>query len=383
MKKSLITILILIIAILFTACNDKVNNDDINISQNKNEQIIEETTEEIISNYDFANVEDTPADMFVYEEGDFLGKDKIVHGISIKDYLGDNEIVKIPETIDNLPVLVISSDAFRNNQIINYVYMPDNVIFIEPNAFNYCKALKEVHLSENIYNIGNEAFAQCEQLVNINLPSNLTCLGWSAFSNCYELKNVTIPATLDALCPYTFNQCKNLTRVDLSKTQITEIGERVFQGCILLKEVILPTTLETIEPDAFYSSGLSKLKIGTNNSGFFVEDDILYQDKKVICSALDRKNKNVVIKDGTETIGYLAFAHSNIESVTVPASCEYVGRVSFHCDNLKRVDFLADDNSNLDVHSQTGFEYIDNIEIHYLGNVYTQETIDEFYAIFN
>jgi hypothetical protein len=79
------------------------------------------------------------------------------------------ESVVIPETINNLPVEVIKSEAF----------------VCETN-------LREIIISKNIWEVGSHAFFGCTSLTNITLGIELTSIGANSFNNCTALTSVVI-----------------------------------------------------------------------------------------------------------------------------------------------------------------------------------------------
>ena len=88
-------------------------------------------------------------------------------GVVITGYMGDKSEVNIPPKIQDLPVISIGDNAFREERLIN-VTIPDSVTEILVSAFAY------------------------NQLTSINIPNGVTLINESAFySN--KLTSVTIP----------------------------------------------------------------------------------------------------------------------------------------------------------------------------------------------
>ncbi len=127
----------------------------------------------------------------------------------------DTEIVEIPETINEKPVIAIGDDCFFN-----------------------CHDLKEVKLPGSILSIGIQAFALCKRITEIVFPDSVKEIGHHALRDCCGLKKVIMP--------------KGIKRLPVG----------IFAFCYLHDpEIILPEGLEEIEENAFWSAGVFDLQI--------------------------------------------------------------------------------------------------------------------------
>ncbi len=115
---------------------------------------------------------------------------------SIKKYLGTDENVEIPSSIEavvtdelretdvkrTLAVEKIGKTAFRDNQYIREVTLPDSVIRIRDGAF---KGSSIVHFegSDSLLSIGDEAFADCPQLETVKISPNTPEIGKKILEN--------------------------------------------------------------------------------------------------------------------------------------------------------------------------------------------------------
>ena len=116
--------------------------------------------------------------------------------VSIKKYLGTDENVEIPSSIEavvtdelretdvkrTLAVEKIGKTAFRDNQYIREVTLPDSVIRIRDGAF---KGSSIVHFegSDSLLSIGDEAFADCPQLETVKISRNTVEIGQKILEN--------------------------------------------------------------------------------------------------------------------------------------------------------------------------------------------------------
>ncbi len=116
------------------------------------------------------------------------------------------EILKIPDTIEGMPVTRIDSGAFRGVR------------------------LKRIILPEHLEIIGMNAFSAC-RLSEIQFPDSLEAIGAGAFASC------------------------DFTEVHLENTRVKVIADKCFGWCGMLKKVVFPDTLLSIENNAFVECG--------------------------------------------------------------------------------------------------------------------------------
>ena len=200
---------------------------------------------------------------FSYEEYD--GK------ATITGYLGDDAEVVIPEKIDGLVVDSIGTEAFRGNEHITSVTMPDTIEAIGPHAFYWCASLEDVTLSSQLTTIGSWAFAHCGSLSEITIPKTVTS-AHSAFSasgveiavleqgmtkvpeglffSAESLKSISFPDSVTEIGGQAFSSCSGLVSIELPNT-ITAIGGSAFSSCSALKEVSIPENVSSLGYGAF------------------------------------------------------------------------------------------------------------------------------------
>ena len=77
---------------------------------------------------------------------------------------------------------------------------------------------------------------------------NVSLIGFNAFEDC-GFKELSLPASLCDIYMNAFAYCKNLVKVDLSKTNVKEIG--CFANCYALEEVRFPQNLTGIGYECF------------------------------------------------------------------------------------------------------------------------------------
>ena len=91
-------------------------------------------------------------------------------GITITKYNGKQTSIRIPERIENLPVLKIAKNAFAETKVKS-VTLPSGCHEIDWFAFYGCHALTTVYISEKVTQIGYAAFDGCSKRLTRYCPS--------------------------------------------------------------------------------------------------------------------------------------------------------------------------------------------------------------------
>ena len=142
-------------------------------------------------------------------------------------------------------------------------------------AFYGCKELETITIPKNTAYIGKMAFADCYRLKEAVLPEGITSIGKRAFSGCEELGGIKLPDSVEKIGPYAFSECRSLASVRLPG-KLKTVEEGVFFQCRDLAEVNLPDSLKKIKKNAFSESGITRIVVPKNVTGF-------YEDKKGDC----------------------------------------------------------------------------------------------------
>ena len=93
------------------------------------------------------------------------------------------DLLCIPETINGRTVVGIDPQAFRNEDKIHAVFLPDTVTEIGSQAFENCSSLDMVVSGNGLETIGSDAFAGCDSLTGVEVPDSVTEIGDSAFGD--------------------------------------------------------------------------------------------------------------------------------------------------------------------------------------------------------
>ena len=104
----------------------------------------------------------------------------------------DAEEIIIPSVYNGLPVKKIGFGAFKGNDKLVSVIIPDTVQMIESAAFRDCRRLTKVVAGKQLRNIAEYAFAGCKSLKSITLPSTLHTFGIYSFDGCEEMTELNV-----------------------------------------------------------------------------------------------------------------------------------------------------------------------------------------------
>ena len=157
----------------------------------------------------------------------------------------------------------IREDQFKENDSIEYVYLPDTVTKIDENGFSRCRNLKSVSLSSKLESIGVFGFIECTSLEDIIIPDSVTFTDQCVMSTCYNLKKIDLSCnplyTLMSSDSFSYNY--SLETIEIPQN-IGIIGEHSFYCCSSLKSVTLHEGLKEIEYYAFLNcEKLKSIKI--------------------------------------------------------------------------------------------------------------------------
>lgn len=388
-KKLQIAALLLGVIVVFSACGTTQTDEGGSV-------VSTQTTTEPYKPFDFASLGEADSSSFAYQT-DYTGK------IEITSYIGTQQTVKIPQTINGVAVETVGAGAFKDTSV-TYVYIPDTVKHIESNCFEGCAELVEVRLSEQILTISEKCFMGCKKLVTVNVPATVKSIQNCAFYECFSLSDIVLPEGLERIYSGAFMYCNSLkninfpstligigeaafstsglTKVDWSKCTLLEtVQDRIFEDCRMLSELNFPVKTN-IRYDDFHNvfvgcTGLRTITVAENENGYFVENNVLYYNDLLLLAAQNNDVTDIVVKEGTTKINKFAFDGSNITSVTIPNSCTRLGRNAFSdCLSLRKV-VMSD---NITSMGQDVFSYGGEIEILYRGKTYTRDQVKELEA---
>ena len=126
-----------------------------------------------------------------FDVGGFaLSIDEEENVVEIGMYTGDDEKVRVPDTVDGLPVVGILANCFAGCDV-EEVKMGKYVYYIESYAFQWT-AIEEFEVPEGATYLGDHVFLECENLKNVTLPDSLETIGDNIFEGCVSEVEVVV-----------------------------------------------------------------------------------------------------------------------------------------------------------------------------------------------
>jgi hypothetical protein len=170
-------------------------------------------------------------------------------GICIKSYTGAGGAVRVPSTINGLPVTSLETNAFDNAINVTSVALPDSVINIGAGAFGGCANLTEVTLGSGVTNIGTFPVAASGPS-GFTIPNDITNLGNGVFGFS-ALTNVTVPYGVTNIGSSEFYLHFVRTGAKSAGNGVT-IGGGAFASCVMLSNLEIHNSVASIGDGAFY-----------------------------------------------------------------------------------------------------------------------------------
>ena len=159
---------------------------------------------------------------------------------SIKSNYSVENLIKFSE----LNVKSICSGAFRNNEKITYIDLPEGLNEISNSTFEGCNKLQAIDGSHSaLTSIGKRAFASCSSLATVNLPAALTDIGSEAFSGT-AISAIPELSSIKTLGSGVFANCRNLVSVNYT---LNAVYDDMFNGCSSLSTITWGTGNSNID----------------------------------------------------------------------------------------------------------------------------------------
>ncbi len=272
---------------------------------------------------------------------------------AVDGYTLADGVLKIP---DDLNVMYIGEEAFKDNDTIKKLIIPSSVVDIRARAFLNCTALEEVYFvsttkqpiaDADVAMIYENAFEGCVNLKKIDFSNTKTVtVAQDCFSGCTSLTSVVDMPSIGTMHhrafagtgltsvdlsglhmsgEYVFAGCNAITSVTTGR--FTAIGSYMFSDCLGLREKITIKTSK-IGEGAFY--GCTNLK-GVVFDGEGVKFDIGAVAFKNCGRNLDESFTAEIVKGGIRSIGKNAFDGSSLSSFdfTKLSGLEVLGENAF------------------------------------------------------
>ena len=294
----------------------------------------------------FKNYGAADSSAFEYEETD--------GGVAITLYKGSENIVVVPESIENKQVVEISAHSF-SGAALRAIYIPDSVKIIEKGAFDGCIGISTLRLpimgdgDDNAF-LGYAFGASAPDENAVTVPPSLdmlilgektTAISDDAFLGCKSLSAVILPDSVKSIGNAAFYECADLVYLSLG-CGVEEIGEYAFAYCGSMYCIDVSNTTKVENGALFGCTVLNNIKITTSENDFLGR---LFGAEKPEYNAdfVPESLRRVEIAEGSRTIPNRMFASCKyITEVVIPGSIETVGiRAFYACRSLGAVKMTS------------------------------------------
>ncbi|MBR2302374.1 MAG: leucine-rich repeat protein [Clostridia bacterium] len=260
-------------------------------------------------------------------------------------------------------VKIIGESAFNSCSYMTQFDVPANCESIGANAFAECSALETVTFGfqSKLKSIGNMAFFGCTSIEQLALPDsvtsigelafafaqltnfvvgkNVTELGWNVLMGCQKVESIKIEKVSNfSFLPYFFNEdnpsltsfivdnIDDYAQVGFSNefAHVFKGGAKLYVGDKQVTQLVLSEGITKIAPYAFsfleFGDVCIPSSVKTIGEGAFMQQENSTALKKISFAQGSR----------LETIGVMAFANSNIESIVLPDGLQTIENRAFY-----------------------------------------------------
>ncbi len=283
------------------------------------------------------------------------------------------------ESIDLSSVESIGANAFSYCRQLKSVVLGDKITVIPEYAFAGCIALEEIDLSKVVTidgyaltetaitsanlaaaeTVGEYAFVYCKNLKSVSFGKNCAKVDEGAFSYCDVLNKASGLKYVKNIGDYAFaynaivkadiSGAESLGRLAFIKEEATEfeltlgnaltsVGDNPFAMCIIdpFKSTATESFNGTDYTSEVYTFDISDTVKVIDGSVYWVSD------KGLILCTYAGTGDLANVAEGTVRIASMAFAGSDVKTVTLPHSLKAIGhKAFFDCDKLNTVVFSS------------------------------------------
>ena len=209
-------------------------------------------------------------------------------------YKGTDERLEIPAEVEGVPVTAVADEALSSDWRVVELTLPSTITSIGANALR-CHAAERIELGTGLRSIGIGALCGCTNLRELELPEGLESIGRGALRR-LGVESITLPASL------------------------SELGAGVLTSCESLQSIMVAPGCPSAQQ----------------------QDGVLFSpDGRTLVAFPAGRTGSYTPPEGTETIGYGAFAATNLEAITLPEGVTAIENCAFYCASFGESSTLA------------------------------------------
>ena len=225
----------------------------------------------------------------------------------------DKDLIIPPTTPDGGRVTEIAREAFKGQQELTSVVIP-----------------------EGVTKIGHSAFWSCTGLVSVTVPNSVKIIDGYAFIFCGKISRLTLSSGVERIEGNAFSNCKGLTSLQLPES-LKFLGAVAFEDCDLLESVTIPAGLTSMVDNPFANSNaIHTISVDARNSVYYSENNCVIEKatRRLVVGI-----KTSRIPENVTAIGDKAFYFCReLDSVTIPKTVTVIGRDAFcGCSGLSTI----------------------------------------------
>ena len=263
---------------------------------------------------------------------------------TITKYNGSTAVLDIPTYLNGFKVTGIATYAFKYNNYISVVTVPDLVTSIGRYAFCGCTALSGITLPLGLTGISEGLFQECTNMTAATVPVSVTEIGSYAYYGCSSLKNISLPDTLTRIGSNVFYGCSSLETVYYAGSYEQWNRLSVGDGNGPLREATVCYSTGSISASGICGAAGDNITWTLDTSGLLtVSGQGRMKDYARISSsgqapwhAFNASITSVIVESGVTNVGAAAFFElTALKNVTLPVGVTEIGESAFNnCTSL-------------------------------------------------
>lgn len=238
------------------------------------------------------------------------------------------------------------SGSSNYNKVINNIVLPNSIRNIK-DSFNNLEVNGVVKFGSNLDNIINSFSGSDIAELDFTNATQLDRLGYGCFKHNSLVKKIDLSNTqITEIGNNTFAYCKEVQEIIFPET-LTNLDRCVAEGCDELDNVVLPPKLKWIGDECFRNFKQTKIEIPNSIEGmgercFSADTDLIFAEGRetvhhrllngMLC-------KEVILPNSLETINASTFRGCTVTAVHCGASLTRIATGAFeNTDNLEEID---------------------------------------------
>lgn len=285
----------------------------------------------------------------------------VMEGVNI--LLGHKSVNIIKETLYEGVVYLLDDDKYilskTDNELEGFIVIPNDIdrktVFrVAKEAFKNDNKIESIKLPDSSYRIGSNCFENCTNLKSVIIPKSIIEIGQNIFGNCISLSDVYYEGTEDEW---------NRIQKDSDFTTINIHFNYEFERVLQEPDVII---------SGYYDSsycGFAMLDCSENISGNISIPQKIHgiPTVRIALRAFEdcTQLESVVVPNSITRIGQYGFANcKNLKSISLAGSIEGLGiNVFDNCTNLRNIYYEKNKDDWNNIVFDNGFNV--NANIHY------------------